>query len=494
MCGRCAVGFAGHVWKSWRLRGVIDAASRSGKDWGWSRLHGQETFRSSKFQLTFRTNICTINGMSSASTIALETALNEAVGRLNVAHADVVAVIAQVLESGCWNGHGIRSAEHWVTWKAGVSSARAHDLVLIARRLNELPVTAAAFSNGLLSVDQTVVIAAETPAEFEESVCTLATSTTVTQLRSALRTYPWHSKTKAKATTDSDNPDSGKPESSEPNSSGTESSQPVPRNPEPVESDRVYTRHDDNGRFHLHAELGTLAGAEIEAALNEAKDALYRAGNQDVTWADALLEVCRRSLNNAGSTSRSDNYRVYLHIDSDRAWINGGPKLPASVRSQILCDSSVHPYLITNGKPINVGRVTRTISPHTRRAIIDRDATCRYPGCSTRKLEVHHLVHWEHGGRTDTNNLAGLCSYHHHRHHDGTYTVSGNADDPGGLTFKRADGTIIHPSAQPVQPTGPLRAPPNPYGHPTGETLQRKWIIFTPSQKQSEKQPDLVAA
>ncbi len=427
--------------------------------------------------------------MSSAPTLAFEMALNEAVGRVNVAHAELVAVIVEVLDSGCWNGHGIRSPEHWVTWKTGVSATRARDLVLIARRSVELPVTAEVFRNGLLSVDQVTVIAQETPTEFDETICELAKSSTVPQLQSVLRSYPWHKNVKpAKPAEPAEESNDGQTESE----TGTEP-EPAPT-PDPEPEDLVYTRHDENSRFHLHAELGSLEGAEIEAALNEARDALYRAGNHHVTWARALLEVCRRSLNNTGSTSRTDNYRVYLHINSDHAWINGGPKLPASVRSRILCDSSIHPYLITGGKPVNVGRVTRVIPAHTRRAVLDRDSTCRYPGCTTRKLEVHHLIHWEHGGPTNTDNLAGLCSYHHHRHHDGTYTVSGNADNPNGLIFQRADGTTILPGPQPIQPSGPLRAPPNPYKHHTGETIQRKWLTLTPARATPERLSHLTSA
>jgi Domain of unknown function (DUF222) len=134
--------------------------------------------------------------MSSPSTPAIEMALNEAVGRVNVAHAELVAVIVEVLESGCWNGHGIRSPEHWITWKTGVSATRARDLVLIARRTAELPVTTEVFRNGLLSVDQVAVIARETPAEFDETVSELAKSSTVPQLQSVLRSYPWHKGTK----------------------------------------------------------------------------------------------------------------------------------------------------------------------------------------------------------------------------------------------------------------------------------------------------------
>jgi Domain of unknown function (DUF222) len=417
--------------------------------------------------------------MTLARTIELETALNEATGRLNLAHAELVAVIVQVLETGCWNGHGIRSPEHWVTWKTGVTPARARDLVLVAKRSVELPATTEAFSDGLLSVDQVAVISRDTPPEFDETVCTLAKSATVPQLRSVLRKYPWHPN---KPTKNSATP---KP------SDTSDNTEPAP---DPAIVDRVTTRHDESGRFHLHAELGVLEGAEIETALNEAKDALYRAGNRNATMAEALLEICRRSLNAASSTSRTDNYRVYLHVDADRAWINGGPKLPESVRSKILCDANIYPYLMSNGKPINVGRVTRVIPPHTRRAVLDRDSTCRYPGCTTRRLEVHHLVHWEHLGPTNTNNLAGLCSYHHHRHHDGTYTVSGNADIHEGLIFKRADGTTIHAGPQPIQPTSPLRAPPNPYKHPTGEQLQTKYVILAPKRNSTPKPHEQAAA
>jgi Domain of unknown function (DUF222) len=406
----------------------------------------------------------------SATTIELETALNDATGRLNLAHAELVAVIVKVLETGCWNGHGIRSPEHWVTWKTGVNPARARDLVLVAKRSLELPVTSEAFNDGLLSVDQVAVISRDTPSEFDETVCTLAKSATVPQLRSLLRKYPWSPCKPTKTSSDNTEP-----------SDNTEA-EPAPE-PGPAPVDRVTARHDETGRFHLHAELGTLEGAEIEAALNEAKDALYRAGNRNATMVEALLEVCRRSLNAASSASRTDNYRVYLHVDTDHAWINGGPKLPESIRSKILCDANIYPYLMSNGKPINVGRVTRVIPPHTRRAVLDRDSTCRYPGCTTRRLEVHHLVHWEHLGPTNTNNLAGLCSYHHHRHHDGTYTVSGNADIHDGLIFKRADGTTIQTGPQPTQPTGPLRAPPNPYKHPAGEQLQNKYVILSPNRK-----------
>ena len=50
------------------------------------------------------------------------------------------------------------------------------------------------------------------------------------------------------------------------------------------------------GRFHLHAAGDVVGGATVEAALQEAKDALFQAGEHDASWWDALVEVAERSL------------------------------------------------------------------------------------------------------------------------------------------------------------------------------------------------------
>src|SRR5688572_8523366 len=60
-------------------------------------------------------------------------------GTINLATADLVRVIAEVDAADGWLGHGIRSLEHWVQWKAGVSERRSQDLVRIARRIDDLP-------------------------------------------------------------------------------------------------------------------------------------------------------------------------------------------------------------------------------------------------------------------------------------------------------------------------------------------------------------------
>jgi hypothetical protein len=61
-----------------------------------------------------------------AEAARLEAEMAEVCGVLNAATGRLVGLIARVLETEAWQGWGIRSAEHWVAWKCGVSPRRAH--------------------------------------------------------------------------------------------------------------------------------------------------------------------------------------------------------------------------------------------------------------------------------------------------------------------------------------------------------------------------------
>jgi hypothetical protein len=248
------------------------------------------------------------------------------------------------------------------------------------------------------------------------------------------------------------------------------------------------TSFDDDGRFSLHLNAPADQGALISKAISEARDALFHAGHPDVTWLDAFVEVCNRSLGTITSPSRRDRYRVYLHLNTDddggpaHAWLNGGPQLPDAIRDMLLCDGVVQPVWHTGGLPVNVGRARYIVPNHTRRLILDRDRTCRHPSCpANTHLQVHHIIEWTRNGRTDTENLAGLCPRHHSAYHRGEFSISGNANTPGGLTFYDARGRPIPNAAQPNPPNRPPPAPPpgTRYAHPTGERFDTLWLTLT---------------
>ncbi|EID17605.1 hypothetical protein MXEN_00947, partial [Mycobacterium xenopi RIVM700367] len=87
-------------------------------------------------------------------------------------------------------GTGARSVAALVAWKLGASSATAHTIAAVARRLEEFPRCAAGLVEGRLSLDQVGVIAAGAAAGSDEHYAQLAAVATVNQLRTAVRLEP----------------------------------------------------------------------------------------------------------------------------------------------------------------------------------------------------------------------------------------------------------------------------------------------------------------
>ena len=154
--------------------------------------------------------------------------------------------------------------------------------------------------------------------------------------------------------------------------------------------------------------------------------------------------------------------------------------MPHWLRDMLLCDGTVSPVFTESARPVSVGRTQYQVPDRTRRLILQRDRKCRVPWCNqTRWVQVHHIIHDQHHGPTDTWNLAGLCPGCHRLHHQGKLGITGNADHPDGLTFTDAHGQVIDPATRPIKPTGPPpHGPTKPYEHPLGERLQRWAILF----------------
>jgi len=69
------------------------------------------------------------------------------------------------------------------------------------------------------------------------------------------------------------------------------------------------------------------------------------------------------------------------------------------------------------------------------------------PVPDARRVDLHHIVHWVHGGRTDLENMISLCPYHHKLVHERGYLT---AAQPGGtFAFYRSDGTAL-PNSPPL--------------------------------------------
>src|SRR5918996_3882342 len=85
---------------------------------------------------------------------SLEDGVADTVGGLNVASAELVGLVSEALATGAWEGAGIRSPEHWVAWRCGVTGPRARRLVTLARGLDALPACRAVFEAGVVAGGQ----------------------------------------------------------------------------------------------------------------------------------------------------------------------------------------------------------------------------------------------------------------------------------------------------------------------------------------------------
>ena len=127
----------------------------------------------------------------------------------------------------------------------------------------------------------------------------------------------------------------------------------------------------------------------------------------------------------------------------EAAKLDDGSALSMSQLARLLCDSSIARVVLSaTGEVLDVGREKRLFTPAQTRAVVARDRTCRYPGCSDTLAhgQIHHALPWQAGGKTNLANAILLCWHHHAlvhrdmisiRHHD------------GGFVFTKADGSVI---------------------------------------------------
>lgn len=194
--------------------------------------------------------------------------------------------------------------------------------------------------------------------------------------------------------------------------------------------------------------------------------------------ADALSSMVEHFLANAPASPEglqslkgAERCQVVLHVDINtlrsqgrdpccvhgRQHFENGPWISAETARRLSCDASITTVLEDEqGKVLNVGRRSRVVPAHIRRALMERDGVCQFPGCSeSRNLDCHHVVHWADGGETSLDNLVMLCRFHHARLHQGcfdirrkrvsaeTSTESCASDVAGGELIDETEGEVV---------------------------------------------------
>ena len=386
--------------------------------------------------------------------------LAELAGQRNAIDGRIVEIAAELDRDELCGATGARSVAALVAWKIGSSSANAHTITTVARRLEAFPRCAQGMREGRLSLDQVGVIAARAGEGSDEHYAELARCATVNQLRTAVKLEP------------RPEPDS---------------------RPEPQ---RSITKTSNEEFSCWRIKLPHLDAAKFDAALASHRDALIVEWKHDhgdgerasdiapplPGTVEAFMRLVEAGWDaEAARRPHGHHTTVVVHVDVEQraAALHLGPLLTEAERRYLTCDATCEVWFERHGKVIGAGRATREINRRLRRALEHRQPTCAVPGCgATRGLHAHHIRHWEDGGRTDLANLVLVCPYHHRLHHRGIITITGPA----------VDLTVTDGSGRPLS-AGSLARPPNlppppvpPCPGPTGERAD--WWWYEPFQPQ----------
>ncbi len=134
---------------------------------------------------------------------------------------------------------------------------------------------------------------------------------------------------------------------------------------------------------------------------------------------------------------------------------SGQPVPPATVR-RVGCDADITPIVVdSDGVVVDVGRSVRTATARQRSVLRAMHRCCVHPDCTVGfdHCDIHHVTPWQQGGATDVDNLVPMCVIHHHRVHEGGWTLTLQPDR--SIELHRPDGSIYHAaSSVDVAPTG----------------------------------------
>ena len=384
----------------------------------------------------------------SHSTDGLGEAIAELAARLHAATYELLVLLREFDERAGWN-NGFLSCAHWLHWRTGIDLGAAREKVRVAKALATLPLVSAVMQRGAISYAKVRAITRVATADNEASLLDLALAGNCAHVERFVRAWRRVDRVVAAKRT---------------------ATQHLHR--------QLSTWVDDDGMVVIRGRLTPEVGAVVQRAIEAAADRLFRetsgapTGNamaEDLTpaqrRADALALLAESALaaNFDGGTA-GDRYQVVLHVSADAAVespsesstqsaspaaldgvieVDHGALYVSTETSQRLaCDASlVHMRHDAEGEVLDVGRKTRTIPPSIRRALAARHTGCRFPGCTSRRCDAHHVTHWSDGGVTRLDNLVLLCRRHHRAVHEGGFAVIRGLG--GVLTFLRPDGAPL---------------------------------------------------
>ncbi len=388
----------------------------------------------------------------------------ELAARINAAESRMMTLIADFDRRGGWKDGGYGSCAEWLAWRIGIKIGPARERVRTARALESLPQTADALRDGRISYAKARALTRVATPECEAELLEYARAGSAAKLEQRVRMWKMLSRDEELTAEQARH------------------------------RSRAFSMFVDGDGMHVvKGRLEPEVGAVLMRAVEAASDALFRceggaaadhgggrasAGSREGDDGNARPDPQQRRADAVGllaeralavgfegggprdarveSGTRAERYQVMVHCDAATLAAEGEPgrsdldgiRVSAETSRRMACDAAVVGMVhVKEGEVLNVGRRTRTIPPHIRRALEERDRGCRFPGCGCRFTEAHHVKHWADGGETSLRNTLLLCRRHHRAVHEGQVKVSVNSD--GTVLFFTPKGRMLVDAPKP---------------------------------------------
>jgi hypothetical protein len=430
----------------------------------------------------------------------LEAQICELAGHLAAATCRFLLLVGEFDARRGWAGWELPSCAAWLAWRCQLAPGTAREHVRVARALRELPAARAGFAAGTMSYAKVRALTRIAAPATEAGLAELAASMTAGQLERFVRAHrqvPAACGLRARAArrvcwrVDDDG------------SLAMSIRLPAAEGQVVLQALRAAA----GGLEHPHRVAGGPAAAPPaaappgpQAAADGPQAAADGADPEPAGLAGALVAIAGAVL--AGKITTAGNpdlYQVIVHVGPEalttspqpdhqpgpepdagprpphevpagtpasdqpapasrpaghpahpvRCHIEDGPALSPATAQRLACQATITWLLHDHdGTLLDAGRRHRTPPPALRRAVRERDHyRCQFPGCHSRRTDIHHIRPWARGGKTRLANLILLCDAHHAIVHDLGYLIT--AEPGGGHAFTRPDGTPL-PASPPL--------------------------------------------
>jgi hypothetical protein len=420
----------------------------------------------------------------------LEAEICELAGHLAAATCRFLVLLGDFDAREGWASWDMNSCASWLSWKCQMSSRTAREHVRVARALRDLPVIRTEFGAGRLSYAKVRALTRIATSDTEAGLAEIAGPMTGNQLERFARAHRQVSSADDAASrvrrrlawrVEEDG-----------SLSGTFWLPPLQgavllKALRAAAGDLQHPHPADHDHPHDGPEPG---GSAEPPAGDQVPVGDPSAGMTSSSLADALLVIAEAFLaEKVAAAADPEVYQVIVHVgtnattpvgpaadpvsvseersgpsaqqpghpaDPARCHVEDGPAISVSTAQMITCSSSLSWMLHDSaGNLLDLGRRRRRPNTALRRAARERDnCRCRFPGCESRRVDLHHIQYWSNGGRTRLDNLISLCKYHHMLVHERGYLIA--AARCGTFAFYRADGTAIPASPPLPAPDGTI--------------------------------------